>query len=209
MEVMYYLARNGEQLAGSFVNIQPGTLTGEVSPEVQNGRFEVFRTAISGLVGLEDEVHQRENEIVSLGPVSTHVASGTKVEVDAQPGFVYDLFHTQPDENGVVRVAGGGRYAVTDAGEYTAGQMVTLDEARFLGALGLGLGEEQAEKVSARIVPMTAWGAAGRLAIVGFELIESAVDASGRAGVMVDHLGGVEFYHGRNVAQTREVAGIR
>ena len=204
----YSFTHDGAELAPSFRVIQAGELSGTVLPNDVDGTLEVFRTPLKDLPDFEDDIHAKERQAVSLGPVPTHVASGYEVVVRAEPGYMYDLFFTGRDEEGIRRLMGGGRYAVADDPEYRVNRMVTLDEARFFGAAALGLNEEQAARTEARIVPMTAWGNAGRLAIVGFELENTTGDSLSQPGIMVDHVGGTSFYHGMNAEETRHAAGL-
>lgn len=208
MAEAYSFTRDGAELAPSFRVIQAGELSGSVSPNDVDGSLEVFRMPLKDLPDFEDDIHAKERQMVPLGPIPTHVASGSEIAIQAEPGYMYDLFFVGCDDDGVRRLMGGGRYAVTGDPEYRVSRMITLDEARFFGAAALGLDEEQAARTEARIVPMTAWGNAGRLAIVGFELNNTTRDSLSQPGVMVDHVGGVDFFHGMDAEQTRQAAGL-
>ena len=203
----YTLTYNGEALKPEFATIEPGTLEGHIDPS-SSSLLEVFRTPIDVEWDLEKVLHEREGQSVSLELGETHATSGRDVEIEAEDGFVYDLFVTALDEKTVRGIAGGGRYAVTGAEGYEVPFMVTFDEARHLAATALGLTADQAEAVRARVKPMTAWGERGRFVIVGFDLDQKSSDTLTNPGVMVHHNGLVNFYHGMSAQQTREAAHI-
>lgn len=216
-EQLFSLAYNGLLVEPSFKVVKPGEFRAETKPksewpsgiEAASVTLEVFTTPIDAYVELEDELHQRKGQTVKLGEVATRTESGNLVEVRAEMGNLYDIFCVANREDGTGALVGGGRYAVTDNPEYALPASLTFDEAKFFGYTALGLTREQAEDVDVTVTPMSGWGniLPGRFIIAGLELGGAAAGNS-KAGMMVTHLGGVEFYHGRNAAGTLEAAGL-
>ena len=216
-EQLFNLTFNGQQVEPSFKVTELGEFRGEIKPKAEwpagieavTATLEIFTTPLDAYVDLEDELHQKDGQIVKLGEVATRSQSGSLVEVHAETGNLYDIFCVARREDGTGAMFGGGRYAVTDNPEYTLPNTLTLDEAKFFGYVALGLTDEQAKDVDVKVSPMTAWGDTlpGRFIIAGLELGNASPDTF-RAGVMANHLGGVEFYHGRSAAETLEAAGL-
>ena len=79
--------------------------------------------------------------------------------------------------------------------------MMTFNELRVLTIESLGLTIDQAKKVKAKVTPLTAWNNYGRLIIAGLEF---GGDGDFKFGAQPNHLGGVQYYHGRGAQEVRD-----
>lgn len=168
----------------------------------------VFKTPLSGYTDLEEHLNQVQGQQVTLGDLPTLIASGPSVEVQLEPDYYYDVFCVGYKANDTGFLAGGSRYATTDNGTKVP-DFLTLDETKAFALAGIGLSLEKGQLVHATVTPMTAWGENGRFIIAGFDFgRRNENDSLSNFGVMVQHNGHSNTYHGRTAEETREFIGV-
>ncbi len=164
-----------------------------------------FTTKRLDFVGLEADVDRREGQQTVLGQMPSFVAaSDQSVEVEMAESSYYDVFLVARLQDGTGRIIGWVRLATTPPADELP-FMISLEEAKAAALLFIGVPFEQAQQVTATITALGAWGAGGRLAMVGFDFgPPSDGDMTMKFGVMVDHMGGTDAYHGYSAPQMRE-----
>jgi hypothetical protein len=98
------------------------------------------------------------------------------------------------------------RYIVDSERQFPQPKYITLDEARFLGFIALGLSQTQAKSITAMVEMTQGWGNSGYEVVAGFVLSHSEHPDEMEYGVMVSQGGRVNFLHGLSAARTLELA---
>lgn len=161
--------------------------------------LHLFVTPAADYRDLESHIDSMKDLKVKMGGIPTlRVYNQPEITAQLEHGFFYDLISTGIYRGGRILI-GGGRLS-TEKGEIPFD--MTLDELKLLALEDLGLSPEQAQNIEAQIAPMTAWNRHGRLIIAGFGFGESK--PGWNYGLMANHLGGVDHYHGYSTEQIRE-----
>jgi len=149
----------------------------------------VFSIPIEAYVEIEKEVDLYRNREVKMGEFTKLVVPGEvkTVSLNLEKDHFYDVFGF----SGTTFV-GGGRFS-TGTGEI-AGAII-LEEMKFFALKDLGVAIDQAEQVTAKVIPMTAWGTRGRFIIAGFRLGTQNEGNSDSHTIMVNHICGVSYSH--------------
>lgn len=174
-------------------------------------RLYVFRTPVDGFPYDPDKIIEPlGGQEIDLGSMPTLVATSMDVDIEitTEDGYYYDVIAT-----GVMWDQGAYRRGIVGGGRLVVGvrmanvpSFLSEDQFKMVAIEWLGLEPEEAQGIRARIVPMTAWGNYGRLAIMGMHFGGSE-DGAGY-GVMPNHLGGCSSYHGRSVEEVRNFLGV-
>jgi hypothetical protein len=164
----------------------------------------LFAIPTDQYIDLEEQIQSMKDKEVVMGEIPTLIEyKKPEIITELKPDHLYDLF-SMGQVNGDRKLAGGGRLQ-TQEGEVPYD--MTFDELKFLAIDSLGLSQEDAQNVRAKIEPMTAWGNRGRFIIAGFNFGEKKPKIN--YGLMVNHMGQVSCYHGIPKQEIREHLGFK
>lgn len=165
-----------------------------------------FEVPTSEYKELEQHIQELRDKSTVLGDFRTLVLGDEKdtATITLKPDHYYDFFAFATSYQGNRIMCGGGRLS-TVPGEVP--KMMTFEELKAFTIEDLDLSLEQAGVIKATVTPMTAWGnGPGRYIVAGFDF--GGPSDTQHYGVMVNHMGGVEHYHGYTTKEIRSFLGI-
>lgn len=152
-------------------------------------KIYVFSMPIEAYMDLDKEIHVHENRNAQMGEFTRLIVPGeTKtVSLQLETDYIYDIFGF----SGTTFI-GGGRLSTGD-GEVSGA--ITLEEMKLFALMDLGIDIDQAKNVTAKVIPMNAWGMSGRIVIAGFRLDTENEGSSSDHTIMVTHMCRVSYSH--------------